>query len=100
MLTVITETTVRQGHEEEWDAAFHERAKDARHQDGWVALHLLVPMEDGSRRIVIGTWKDRDAWERWHSTETFRRTRDRLDAATDVHGEDKWFRVIEEKASH
>lgn len=100
MLTVITETTVRPGHEEEWDAAFHERANDARQQDGWVALHLLAPMADDSRRIVVGTWKNHDAWKRWHATETFQRTRDRLDAATDVHGEDTWFRVIEEKTSN
>lgn len=99
MLTVITETTLHQGREADWDAAYHERAADARKQEGWIDLHLLVPVDDGSRRVVVGTWQDRDAWEHWHTTETFRRTRERLDAATAVHGEDRWFEVVEEKTS-
>ncbi|CAN5461169.1 hypothetical protein BH23ACT6_BH23ACT6_23710 [soil metagenome] len=99
MLTVITETAVREGRESDWDEAYHERAADARKQEGWVDLHLLVPVDDRSRRVVVGTWQDRDAWERWHTTETFRRTRDRLDAATSEHGEDRWFEVVEEKTS-
>lgn len=99
MLTIITETTVREGKEDEWDAAFHDRASDARQQDGWIDLHLLVPVEDPRRRVVVGTWEDRDAWERWHMTSVFQQTRDRLDAATVEHGEDRWFEVVEAKTS-
>jgi len=54
MLTVITETTVLSGQEAAWDAAYHERASDARRQGGWVDLHLLIPgrrsESAGSRR--------------------------------------------------
>lgn len=99
VLTVITETAVHEGRESDWDAAYHERAADARKQDGWVDLHLLVPVDDPGRRVVVGTWRDRDAWERWHTTETFKRTRDRLDAATAEQGEGRWFEVVEEKTS-
>jgi heme-degrading monooxygenase HmoA len=99
MLTVISETTVKPGREGEWDAAYHERAADARNQEGWVDLHLLVPVDDLNRRVVVGSWRDRDAWERWHETETFRRTRERLDDATESHGEDRWFDVVEEKTT-
>ena len=97
MLTVITETTVKAGREADWDVAYHERARDARAQDGWVDLHLLVPVDDRRRRVVVGTWRDRDAWERWHGTETFRRTRERLDDATERHGDERWFEVAEEE---
>jgi heme-degrading monooxygenase HmoA len=99
MMTVISETTVRDGHEADWDAAYRERARDARDQDGWVDLHLLIPVEDRSRRVVVGTWRDRRAWERWHETETFQLTRERLDAATAAHGDDRWFDVVEEESS-
>jgi len=97
MLTVITETTVKPGADADWNAAYHERAADARRQDGWVDLHLLIPVDDPGRRVVVGTWRDRGAWERWHETETFQRTRDRLDAATERHGADRWFEVVEEQ---
>jgi heme-degrading monooxygenase HmoA len=99
MLTVITETTVRQGSEADWDRAYRERAADAQKQPGWVDLHLLVPEDDGRNRVVVGTWQDRAAWEAWHTTDTFKRTREQLDAATEAHGSERWFRVAEQETS-
>jgi heme-degrading monooxygenase HmoA len=98
-MTVITETTIHAGREAAWDAAYHDRAADARSQDGWIDLHLLIPLDDRSRRVVVGTWRDRESWERWHETKTFQRTRQRLDEATADHGEDRWFEVVEERTS-
>lgn len=98
MQTVITETTVKAGRERDWDAAYHERAMDARKQPGWIDLHLLVPEGDGRTRVVVGSWRDRAAWERWHDTDTFKRTRAALDDATEKHGEDRWFDVVEQQA--
>jgi heme-degrading monooxygenase HmoA len=98
MMTVMTETTVRAGRERDWDGAYRERAADAPRQDGWIDLHLLIPVDAPRHRVVVGTWRDREAWLRWHDTETFRRTRDDLDGATEVHGEDRWFDVVEEEA--
>ena len=99
MMTVISETTVRPGSERDWDRAYHERAADAPRQDGWIDLHLLIPVDAPRQRVVVGTWRDRDAWERWHDTETFRRTRAALDSATESHGEDRWFEVVVEEAT-
>ena len=99
-MTVITETKVKAGREAAWDAAYHERAADARKQDGWVDLHLLVPEGDPTARVVVGTWRDKQAWQRWHQTETFQRTREALDAASDGgSGEDRWYEVVEQKSS-
>src|SRR5689334_5656392 len=95
MLTVITETTVKAGSEADWDRAYHERAADARQQEGWVDLHLLIPLDDERRRVVVGSWRDREAWQGWHDTETFQRTREVLDRATESHGDDRWFQVVE-----
>jgi heme-degrading monooxygenase HmoA len=98
MMTVITETTVKPGREADWDTAYAERAADARQQPGWVALHLLIPEDDPLKRIVVGTWQNRADWERWHATEAFQRTREKLNDATAQHGEDRWFRVVEQEA--
>ena len=98
MLTVITETTVKAGSESERDVGYHDRASDARAQDGWVDLHLLIPVDDPQRRVVVGTWRDRESWERWHQTESFQRTRERLDAASEEHGDDRWFEVVDERS--
>jgi heme-degrading monooxygenase HmoA len=99
MLTVITETTVQAGREADWDRAYHERAADARNQSGWVDLHLLVPVGDQRRRVVVGTWQDRESWERWHGTETFKRTRDQLNDATESNGDDRWYEVVEQRTA-
>ncbi len=97
MHTVISETTVKQGREADWDAAYGERARDAENQPGWVELLVLVPLEDGRKRVIVGTWRDRDAWQQWHETETFKATRERLDNATEQHGDDRWFRVVKDE---
>jgi heme-degrading monooxygenase HmoA len=58
-----------------------------------------VAVDDPRQRVVVGTWRDREAWEQWHTTEAFGLTRDRLDQATESHGEDRWFNVVEEQTS-
>jgi heme-degrading monooxygenase HmoA len=98
MQTVITETTVKQGREGDWDRAFAERVADAQRQPGWVALHMLVPHDDRRKRLVVGTWQDRESWERWHATETFQRTREALNDATESHADDRWYDVVEQEA--
>ena len=91
MLTVISETRVKPGRGHDWDAAYHVRAAGARTQPGWVDLHLLVPADDPQARVIVGTWRDRAAWQRWHDTDVFHRTREQLDAATEQAGEgQKW----------
>lgn len=99
MLTVITETTLKSRSEADWDHAYHERAADARAQPGWVDLHLLIPEGDERTRVVVGTWRDRAAWEAWHATATFQRTRSQLDAATESHGSERWFRVAAQETA-
>ena len=99
MLTVIAETTVRQGREADWDSAYQERAADARNQPGWVDLHLLIPHDDRQKRVVVGTWRDMESWERWHTTDTFQRTRDRLDDATEAQRGERWFDVVESQTA-
>ena len=99
MLTVISHTRVKNGRGAEWDAAYHERAADARMQRGWMDLHLLVPVDDQQSRVIVGTWQDRESWELWHDTDVFTRTRERLNAATESGGEHHWYDVVEDRVA-
>ena len=99
MMTVITETSVRPGQESAWDEAFRTRAEDAQRQPGWIATQLLMPLDDKQKRVVVGTWQDRESWERWHTTEIFQKTRDQLNSATVDDGTERWFEVAVEHVS-
>ncbi len=92
-MTVITETTLEPGREAEWDRAFQERLADARNQPGWHGLQLLIPLDAPNRRVVVGTWESRAAWEAWHATETFQRTRQPMNEADRTDGQERWFEV-------
>ena len=93
MMTVITETTLEAGQEAEWDQAFQERLAAARQQPGWIGVQLLIPVDDPDRRVVVGTWESREAWEAWHQTDTFQRTRQRMNEADRADGRERWFQV-------
>ena len=93
MKTVITETTVKAGQEAAWDGAYRERLEDARRQPGFVGMELLTPEGGANRRLVVGTWQSKDAWSAWHQTETFRQTRERMNAATADDGTPRWYDV-------
>ncbi|MBA2454748.1 MAG: antibiotic biosynthesis monooxygenase [Chloroflexia bacterium] len=96
MMTVITETSVQPGQESAWDQAFKTRSEDAQQQSGWVATQLLIPVDDRQKRVVVGTWQDQESWERWHTTESFQRTRDQLNSATTNDGNERWYEVVVE----
>lgn len=96
MMTVITETSVQPGQESAWDQVFKARSEDATGQPGWVATQLLIPVDDRQKRIVVGTWQDRESWERWHTTKSFQRTRDQLNGVTTDDGHERWYEVVVE----
>lgn len=95
MLTVITETTIEQGQESVWDVAFRERLHDAQQQPGWVGGQLLIPTDAPHKRVVVGTWQSRAAWEAWHATEPFQATRARLDRVQQSASQERWFEVVD-----
>lgn len=95
MMTVITETTLEPGQEAQWDQAFAERLADVQGQPGWLGLQLLVPLDAPNRRVVVGTWEARAAWEAWHTTDTFRRTRQRMNELAQSDGQERWYEVVQ-----
>ncbi len=92
-MTIITESTIETGREAEWDAAFEQRFRAAQEQPGWIATQVLIPETDPQRRVIVGTWESREAWERWHEADQFRQTRRQLDAADREDGQERWFTV-------
>ena len=63
MMTIVTRVKLKEGTEPEWDAAMSARLSAARHRPGWVSAQLLMPLDALNRRVIVGTWETRAAWE-------------------------------------
>jgi heme-degrading monooxygenase HmoA len=94
MMTVVTEIQIKPGQEPQWDAAFKERLRDAPNQQGWVGIQLVIPLNDASKRVVIGTWESRADWEAWHDTDVFKSTREQLNQVEQESSDETWYEVI------
>ena len=94
-MTVMTETTLKQGHEPQWDAAYRQRAEAVADEDGWVSLQLLIPLDAPNKRVVLGTWRTRADWEAWHNSDVFQETREQMNSAQEsTEREDQWYEVV------
>jgi heme-degrading monooxygenase HmoA len=97
MVTIITKVTLKEGTEPEWDGIMQERLEAAREQPGWVGAHILVPVDAGNQRVIVGCWESRADWEVWHADEAFQQTRKQLDGLEAGPGEEAWHEVIAEE---
>jgi heme-degrading monooxygenase HmoA len=94
-MTVMTETTLKPGQEQQWDNAYERRADAVSAQDGWISLQLLIPEDSPNKRVVLGTWRSKEDWEAWHTSDVFRETREQMDAAEEAEDrQDRWFEVV------
>lgn len=94
MMTVITRVDLTQGSEPEWDAAMRDRLEAAREERGWISGQLLIPLEALNQRVIVGTWETRADWERWHESEAFVATRDRLNKLEVTEQDSTWYEAI------
>jgi heme-degrading monooxygenase HmoA len=94
MMTIVTHITLKQGNEPEWDEAMRERLDGARQQPGWIGGQLLIPLDRLEKRVIVGTWETRAAWEAWHQDPTFAETRKRLDGLEAGASEHWWHEVM------
>ena len=94
MMTIVTRMTLRDGAAPEWDAAMRERLEAAKQQPGFVQGQLLMPLEDLTKRLIIGTWETRAAWEAWHADPAFAETRQRLEGLEARPAEQWWHEVL------
>jgi heme-degrading monooxygenase HmoA len=94
MMTIITEISIQEGQEPQWDQAYEERLADAPNQPGWVSMQLLIPVDAPNKRVVLGTWRSRADWEAWHTTKTFLRTREQMNKVEQSRGSERWYEVV------
>lgn len=94
MVTVITQIALKDGAQDEWDAAMSERMSAVQRQAGWIGGQLLKPVEGPAARVIVGTWESRGDWEAWHEDEAFRETRERLDGLQSEPAQTMWYEAI------
>jgi heme-degrading monooxygenase HmoA len=97
MMTIVTHVTIEPGKEPGWDAAFRERVAAAKQQPGWVSVQLCMPAQALNKRVVIGTWETRAAWETWHATEAFQTTREQMEGVESAARAEWWHEVTLEE---
>ena len=95
MVSIVTNVRLQEGRERDWDAVMRERMAAAAKQPGWIGGQLLEP-DAGSRRTIVGTWRTRDDWQRWHEDPAFTKTRRELDQLTTEPEQHTWYRVVDD----
>jgi heme-degrading monooxygenase HmoA len=96
MMTIVTHVTLREGSEPEWDATMRDRLAAASDRPGWVGGQLLIPLDALHKRIIVGTWETRSAWEAWHNDPDFTATRALLEGLEAAPNQHWWHEVIED----
>src|SRR2546428_13687903 len=59
MVTIVTDVHLKEGSEQDWDAAMRERMAAAKKQLGWVGGQMLEPEDDPMRRGIISKGQTR-----------------------------------------
>lgn len=93
-MTIVTHITLKDGSAPEWDAAMRDRLEAATQQPGFVNAQLLMPLDGLNKRIIIGTWETRAAWEAWHADAAFAQTRQRLEGVEAQPRAQWWHEVL------
>jgi heme-degrading monooxygenase HmoA len=96
MMTIVTHVALKPGSEPEWDAAMRERLDSARDRSGWVGGQLAIPLDNLSKRVIIGTWQTRADWEAWHTDPAFGETRKQMEGLENGKPEQWWHEVVAE----
>jgi heme-degrading monooxygenase HmoA len=94
MMTIITHVHLKEGAGPEWDSAMRTRLSAAKKRPGWVGGQLLRQSDKPDRRVIVGTWRTRAAWEAWHQDPQFAATRRRLDGLENGPAEHWWHEVV------
>jgi heme-degrading monooxygenase HmoA len=94
MMTIVTHVHLKEDAEREWDAAMRTRLSAAKKRPGWVGGQLLRQSDKPDRRVIVGTWRTRAAWEAWHHDPQFAETRRRLDGLESTPAEHWWHEVV------
>ena len=69
----INAITVIEGREAELEARFGNRNQSVEQMEGFEGFHLLRPVGGESRYFVITRWSSEEDFQRWVSSEAFRK---------------------------
>jgi heme-degrading monooxygenase HmoA len=94
METIVTHVHLKPGVGSDWDAVMRARLAVARKRPGWIGGQLLRPADKDDRRVIIGTWKTRAAWEGWHHDPEFEESRAQLAGLEQAPAEHWWHAVV------
>jgi heme-degrading monooxygenase HmoA len=70
-----------------------ERLEAAKQRAGFIGGQILMPMQGLHKRVVVGTWETRAAWEAWHADPAFAETRKRLEGL-EAHKNEQWWHEV------
>ena len=93
-MTIVTHTEVKEGAERKWDAVMRERMAAAKGLPGWVGGQLLRSADSPNKRVIVGTWRARADWEKWHKDPRFAETSRELDDLVTGPAEHWWHEVV------
>lgn len=99
MVTTVSHVNVRDGADTSWDGVMQQRLEAVRSAPGWVSGQVLRPADGGSKRVIVGTWESRAAWEAWHRSPSFQATRRQLDALA-VGPREQWWHEVTAAGDH
>ena len=68
---IINAITVPEGSGDELAKRFGARAGAVDDQEGFEGFELLRPLDDRNTWLVVTRWRDRAAFEAWHSSQAF-----------------------------
>jgi heme-degrading monooxygenase HmoA len=100
MMTVITNVTLTEGTEPEWDRIMSDRLAGAKEVDGWIGGEILMPLEGMNQRVIVGNWRSRADWEAWHLDPAFTDSTTRLDALQITSSGPQWHEVVAHATSN
>ncbi len=72
MYVVANRVPVASGWEERFEARFRGRAGQVDKQPGFVRMDILRPADEDSPYVVLTTWEDEAAFNRWVGSEDFK----------------------------
>jgi len=96
MMTIVTTVRLKEGAEQEWDGVMRERLAAARTQSGWIGGQLLKPKNQADLRMIVGTWRTKEDWAKWHEDPEFTETRQQLDGLSHEGPQHSWHQVVED----
>lgn len=94
MVTVVTDVTLKEGMEPEWDAVMRERIESAKGRPGWIGGQIAMPFDALNKRVIIGSWQTRADWEAWHADEAFQKTREKLEGMQTEPDRTIWHEIL------